>query len=663
MNQLYILLLALWSAFNASDAWSPDHNTTTDSPDAWNTASTSVAEIYTIGGNSLGKPCYFPFKFGGKWYTDCTADGRKDRRLWCSTVKDFDTEEKWGFCPKRNLDSSSFLIYNEDHNKCVKVVSATVVHTVPCDVSSKDQYFRWISSSQIISLSLGLCLGSKNISDWVKIILLPCNDLSPVQTWECKNETLFGLKGYPLHLNYGNYDEPNVMLYSGTGVWSRWLIYGTNDSLCSRGYQDTYTIGGNALGKPCHFPFKFDGKWYADCTADGRTDGHLWCSTEKDYDTEEKWGFCPPKNVPVPNITVFRQMDDSEHLIIMCSFGRRLIESSFHLFLEGEHNYTLNNALCYSGGKCVFDVKVIPPVSFICEHRIHFIESHQSETYIYSPSELAKNDDDAKGVSLLYIFLSCLAVLLIVTVVVIIRKKAKDLDISSFLIYNEDHNKCVQVVSATVVHTVPCDVSSKDQHFRWISSKIISLSLGLCLGSENIRNWVKVILLPCNDLTPMQTWECKNETLFGLKGYPLHLNYGNYNEPNVMLYSGTGVWSRWLIYGTNDSLCSRGYQDTYTIGGNALGKPCHFPFKLGGKWYADCTADGRTEGQLWCSTEKDYDTERKWGFCPRKNVPVPNVTVFRQMEDREHVMVMCSFGRRLIESSFHLFLEGEHNYT
>jgi len=56
------------------------------------------------------------------------------------------------------------------------------------------------------------------------------------------------------------------------------------------------TTGGNSLGKPCQFPFKFGGKWYTECTVDGSTDGHLWCSTEKDYDTEEKWGFCPPKS-------------------------------------------------------------------------------------------------------------------------------------------------------------------------------------------------------------------------------------------------------------------------------------------------------------------------------------------------------------------------------
>ncbi|XP_050971124.1 macrophage mannose receptor 1 [Labeo rohita] len=197
--------------------------------------------------------------------------------------------------PSVQTDTSFFLIYNEDHNKCVNAVSASVVQTASCDVSSEAQRFRWISSSRIISLSFKLCLGAQNIKDWVKILLLPCNELSPLQTWECKNETLFGLKGQPLHLNYGNRNEPNMMLYKGTGSWSRWQIYGSKEDLCSRGYQAIYSIGGNSFGKPCQFPFKFGDKWYAECIVEGRSDGQLWCATETDYNTERKWGFCPTK--------------------------------------------------------------------------------------------------------------------------------------------------------------------------------------------------------------------------------------------------------------------------------------------------------------------------------------------------------------------------------
>ncbi|KAK9971035.1 hypothetical protein ABG768_026931 [Culter alburnus] len=313
--------------------------------------------------------------------------------------------------------SSSFLIYNEDHNKCVYAVSANVVLTAPCDATFKAQHFQWISSSRIISLAFSLCLGVEKIEDRVKVVLLPCNESNPEQTWECKDETLFGLKGHPLHLNYGDYDEPNMILYTGTGVWSRWMIYGTDENLCSRGYRE---MASDPNGKPCHFPFHFDGQWFSDCTVYGRGDGQLWCATVKNYNGDQQFDFCHPRNATVPSITVFRQMQDREHVIVMCSFGRRFIESSFQLLVEGEHNYTLKNPLCYSNEKCVFDVNVSSPVSFTCVHELNSLVSHRSEAY---------TDDHEEGVSLFYIcFFSFIAVgLVIMTVAVIvtnIRSKA-----------------------------------------------------------------------------------------------------------------------------------------------------------------------------------------------------------------------------------------------
>lgn len=72
-------------------------------------------------------------------------------------------------------------------------------------------------------------------------------------------------------------------------------------------FSEIFTIGGNALGTPCQFPFRFNDQWYAECTKDGRSDGRLWCATVRDYDTDQKWGFCPTAGRTV------------EHLIKGCS--------------------------------------------------------------------------------------------------------------------------------------------------------------------------------------------------------------------------------------------------------------------------------------------------------------------------------------------------------
>lgn len=194
------------------------------------------------------------------------------------------------------IDTGSFLIYNKDHNKCVVAVSPTVVHMAPCNPSAKNQNFRWASQSRLLSLSEKLCLGAQELKDWVKVLLFPCDEKSLLQQWECKNETLFGLKGQNLHFNYGNNNERNVMVYQGSGSWSRWIMYSTQSDLCSKGYQEIFTLGGNAFGKPCQFPFKFGEKWFAECSIEGRADGQLWCGTETDYNKEKKWGFCPSKS-------------------------------------------------------------------------------------------------------------------------------------------------------------------------------------------------------------------------------------------------------------------------------------------------------------------------------------------------------------------------------
>ncbi|CAI5788830.1 Uncharacterized protein PODLI_1B041026 [Podarcis lilfordi] len=193
------------------------------------------------------------------------------------------------------VDTSKFLIYNENHNLCVHVQSASYVTTSTCNHESDEQKFRWISSHQLMSVSLKLCFGVSSKVDWTPVTLYPCDSTSDLQRWECKNDTLFAIQGADLHFNYGNKNEKRIMLYRGSGEWSRWKVYGTRDDLCSRGYEDMFTLNGNANGAPCVFPFQYDGNWYAECTTAGRSDGWLWCSTTRNYHTDRKYGFCPLK--------------------------------------------------------------------------------------------------------------------------------------------------------------------------------------------------------------------------------------------------------------------------------------------------------------------------------------------------------------------------------
>ncbi|XP_064191899.1 72 kDa type IV collagenase [Anguilla rostrata] len=64
--------------------------------------------LTTMGGNSEGAPCVFPFTFLGDSYDGCTASGRSDGKMWCASTKSYDDDRKWGFCPDQGY--SLFLV-------------------------------------------------------------------------------------------------------------------------------------------------------------------------------------------------------------------------------------------------------------------------------------------------------------------------------------------------------------------------------------------------------------------------------------------------------------------------------------------------------------------------------------------------------------------------
>ncbi|XP_058675071.1 macrophage mannose receptor 1-like isoform X2 [Ammospiza caudacuta] len=190
-------------------------------------------------------------------------------------------------------DIKTFLVYNKVNRLCLEASIAQSVRTATCNQDNKSQKFRWITDHQLMSVKLKLCLGVPLKKDQTMVTLYPCNPKSELQWWECRNESILAIQGEDLFFSPGNEEHDNVLLKKELSAKNKWNIYGAMDILCSQGYEETFTLLGNAFGAPCVFPFVYRQQWWAACTAAGRADGRLWCATTANYDTDQRYGLCP----------------------------------------------------------------------------------------------------------------------------------------------------------------------------------------------------------------------------------------------------------------------------------------------------------------------------------------------------------------------------------
>ncbi|XP_062425038.1 macrophage mannose receptor 1-like [Rhea pennata] len=192
-------------------------------------------------------------------------------------------------------DSRIFSIYNEDSKLCAQAQNSSSVISTMCEQHNEFQKFRWVSATQLLSMALKLCLGVLSKDNEAAVTLEACNKTNALQWWECRNDTL-AIQGKDLFFNYGKGKGKKIRLSEGSGKGSRWKIYGTTDSVCSQRYEDIFTLGGNAFGAPCVFPFKLNGKWHAECIPWNDDAGSLWCATSSDFDEDQRFGNCPLKD-------------------------------------------------------------------------------------------------------------------------------------------------------------------------------------------------------------------------------------------------------------------------------------------------------------------------------------------------------------------------------
>ncbi|MGH0131417.1 UNVERIFIED_CONTAM: hypothetical protein FKN15_046470, partial [Acipenser sinensis] len=106
-------------------------------------------EIYTIQGNSHGKPCTIPFKYDNQWFHECTSTGREDGHLWCATTADYGKDERWGFCPVKSPGCETFWDKDPMTNSCYQFNFQSTLSWSEARVSCQQQGADLLSINEI----------------------------------------------------------------------------------------------------------------------------------------------------------------------------------------------------------------------------------------------------------------------------------------------------------------------------------------------------------------------------------------------------------------------------------------------------------------------------------------------------------------------------------
>ncbi|CAM4617406.1 epididymal sperm-binding protein 1-like [Lepidochelys kempii] len=226
-----------------------------------------------LGGNSEG-PCTFPFSYKGRVYTACTTDDSK--RPWCATTSNYEADRKWRYCGTAvaggNSDSSPcvfpFIYKGNTYHSCTAVddqMGRPWCATTPN--YDKDHLWRFCLSK---------AYGGNSNGQRCTFPFVYKNQLF----YSCSNA---GDK-------MGNFWCATTHNYDQDKLWS---------------YCPDTILGGNAAGKSCAFPFLYKKQMHHTCTSDGESSGKLWCSTTRNYDVDKKWTYCSTPDYDKPCVFPF----------------------------------------------------------------------------------------------------------------------------------------------------------------------------------------------------------------------------------------------------------------------------------------------------------------------------------------------------------------------
>ncbi|KAJ8414330.1 hypothetical protein AAFF_G00052000 [Aldrovandia affinis] len=154
-------------------------------------------DLYTIQGNSHGRPCNFPFLYDDQWFHNCTGIGREDGHLWCATTYDYGLDERWGFCPIKSNGCETFWDIDPLTKSCYQFNFQSAMFWNEARVSCRQQGADLLSITELHEQTYinGLLTGY-SASLWIGL-----NDLDMNGGWQWADSS-------PLKFLYWESDQP-----------------------------------------------------------------------------------------------------------------------------------------------------------------------------------------------------------------------------------------------------------------------------------------------------------------------------------------------------------------------------------------------------------------------------------------------------------------------
>ena len=150
-----------------------------------------------------------------------------------------------------------------------------------------------------------------------------------------------------------------------------------------------------------------------------------------------------------------------------------------------------------------------------------------------------------------------------------------------FHIYNQAHQKCVLRIGKRL-SVAPCDLNQCEQKWSWSRGQKIISGLAQenseCVSVGQLVKYNKIIMEPCQSNTSFQRWECKDGDLLSIQGQDLYFNFGHHGV-DIVLFTGSGSYSRWVRYSTGRSLCDTGWSFKFKFQVRVRNNPS-FPITL-----------------------------------------------------------------------------------